>query len=90
MNPASSSPPERPASPPAGREPAPQGPAGPSPGFFRVVATVLSAFIGIRKRASAEAAHQQIKPAHIVVAGIVGALVFIAILVTLVRFIIAK
>ena len=60
------------------------------PSFLRVVATVLSAFIGIRKRASAEAAHAQIKPVHIVIAGIIGALMFIAILVTLVRFIIAR
>ena len=51
---------------------------------------VLSAFIGIRKRSSAEAAHLQIRPAHVVVAGIIGALLFIAILVTLVRFIIAR
>ncbi len=58
--------------------------------FLRVVGTVLSAFIGIRKRQSAEAAHQQIKPVHVIVAGIIGALVFIAILVTLVRFIIAR
>ena len=51
---------------------------------------VLSAFIGIRKRSAAEAAHQTIKPAHVVVAGILCALVFIALLVTLVRFIITR
>ena len=90
MNPASPSPPETPAPPSSARGPAPHGPAESPPGFLRVVATVLSAFIGIRKRASAEAAHREIKPAHVVVAGIIGALVFIAILVTLVRFIIAK
>jgi amino acid transporter len=61
-----------------------------SPGFLRVVGTVLSAFVGIRKRASAEAAHQTIKPAHVIVAGIIGALCFIAILVTVVRFIISR
>ena len=60
------------------------------PGFLRVVFMVLSAFIGIRKRQSAEAAHQVVKPAHVVVAGIIGALVFIAVLVTLVRFIITR
>ena len=66
-------------------------PAGePQPGFLRVVGMVLSAFIGIRKRSAAEAAHRVIKPAHVVVAGIIGALVFIALLVTLVRFIISR
>ena len=62
----------------------------PKPGFLRVIGMVLSAFIGIRKRSAAEAAHQTIKPAHVVVAGILCALVFIALLVTLVRFIITR
>ena len=75
--------------PPPAPSPAPPGESR-SPGFIRVVATVLSAFIGIRKRDSAEAAHQAIKPAHMIVAAILCALCFIAILVTLVRFIIAK
>jgi amino acid transporter len=51
---------------------------------------VLSAFIGIRKRSSAEAAHSVVKPQHVIVAGIIGALCFIAILVTLVHFVIAR
>jgi amino acid transporter len=62
----------------------------PQPSFFRVVAMVLSAFIGIRKRTAAEAAHAVVKPQHVIVAGIIGALVFIAVLVTLVRFIITR
>ena len=82
MSPASSVPPEPPSS-------QPNAPSS-RPGFLRIVATVLSGFIGIRKRASAEEVHRTIKPAHVVVAGIIGALVFIAILVTLVRFIIAR
>jgi len=76
--PTSTQPPEKPVPAPATR------------GFFRVVATVLSAFIGIRKRESAETAHQSIKPAQVIVAGIIGALCFIAILVMLVRFIISR
>jgi len=51
---------------------------------------VLSAFIGIRKRQSAEAAHAVVKPAHVVAAGIICALLFIAVLVTVVRFVIAR
>ena len=77
--------------PPTSTEPpAKTGAAPAAPGFFRVVATVLSAFIGIRKRESAESAHESIKPAQVIVAGIIGALCFIAILVTLVRFIISR
>jgi amino acid transporter len=69
--------------------PPPQSPP-PQPGFFRVVAMVLWAFLGIRKRTAAEATHSVVKPQHVIVAGIIGALVFIAILVTLVRFIITR
>ena len=68
----------------------PSPPPPQSAGFLRVVVTVLSAFIGIRKKQSAEAAQVEIKPAHIVIAGIIGALLFIATLVTVVRFVIAK
>ena len=58
--------------------------------FLRVVGAVLSAFIGIRKRQAADQDHVVIKPAHIVVAGVIGALLFVATLITLVRFIIAR
>ena len=51
---------------------------------------MLSAFIGIRRRQAAERDHVAIRPVHIVVAGIIGALLFIATLVTLVHFIIAR
>lgn len=95
MNPAPSTRPQQPdsRSSPSSKAPGASDapPAGePQPGFLRVVGMVLSAFIGIRKRSAAEAAHRVIKPAHVVVAGIIGALVFIALLVTLVRFIISR
>jgi hypothetical protein len=65
--------------------------AGPAPkaGFLRVVGAVLSAFVGIRK---SHAAHRDvaIKPAHVVIAGVIAALVFIAILVTVVRLVVAR
>jgi hypothetical protein len=58
--------------------------------FIHVLGAVLSAFIGIRKRHAADKDHVVIKPAHIIVAGIIGALLLIATLVTLVRFIISR
>lgn len=64
-------------------------PAPKQASFLRVVGAVLSAFIGIRKKQSAADDHVTIKPAHIIIAGIIGALLFIATLVTLVRFIIS-
>ena len=68
-------------------------PSNPPPqqaSFIHVVGAVLSAFIGIRKRQAADKDHVVIKPAHIIVAGVLCALLFIATLVTLVRFIIAR
>ena len=58
--------------------------------FIRVVGAVLSAFIGIRKRGGADQEHLVIKPAHLIAAGIICAVLFIGTLVTLVRFIITK
>lgn len=56
-------------------------------GFLRVVGAVLSAFIGIRKKRAADIV---VKPAHIVAAGVICGLLFIATLVTVVRFVIAR
>ncbi|MBK8739606.1 MAG: DUF2970 domain-containing protein [Betaproteobacteria bacterium] len=58
--------------------------------FLRVVGAVLSAFIGIRKKQAADQDHIVVKPAHIVAAGVICGLLFIATLVTVVRLIIAR
>lgn len=70
-------------------DPQPDPPPLPA-SFIHALGAVLSAFIGIRKRHSADKGHVVIKPVHIIVAGICGALLFIATLVTLVHFIIAR
>ena len=65
-------------------------PAGkPNASFLRIVGAVLSAFIGIRKRQAADG-DAAIKPVHVVIAGIVGGLLFIALLVTVVRMVVAR
>jgi len=58
--------------------------------FLAVVGAVLSSFIGIRKRAAGERDVANIKPQHVIVAGIIAALCFIGILATVVHFIVAK
>ena len=58
--------------------------------FFRVVGAVLSAFVGIRKRGSPDQAHIVIKPAHLIAAGVICALLFIATLITVVRLVSAR
>ena len=68
----------------------PPNPPPQSAGFLRVIVTVLSAFIGIRKKQAADQDHIVVKPAHIVAAGVICGLLFIATLVTVVRLIIAR
>jgi hypothetical protein len=56
-------------------------------GFVAAVLAVLSAFIGIRKRSSANA-DQQIKPLHVVIAALLCVILLVVLIVSLVRFII--
>lgn len=58
--------------------------------FLQVVGAVLSAFVGIRKRQAADRDQVAIKPAHVILAGVIGGLLFIALLVTVVRFVVAR
>ena len=54
---------------------------------LQVVKAVLSAFIGIRKRAAHERDVVTLTPLQVIVAGIIGAVILAVSLVTLVRFI---
>jgi len=54
---------------------------------LQVAKAVLSAFIGIRKRAAHESDAVTITPVQVVVAGVIGAAIFVLSLVMLVRFI---
>lgn len=74
-------------SPSASQSPGPS--PGPNASFFRVVGAVFSAFVGIRKRQAADR-DVAIKPTHVVIAGIVAGLVFIAIIVTVVRLVVSR
>ena len=53
--------------------------------FLDVVKTVLSAFIGIRRKSAHEQA--KIKPAHVIAVAIIGVVLFILTLVTIVRIV---
>jgi hypothetical protein len=48
---------------------------------------VLGAFIGIRKSSDRDRDLASLKPVHVIVAGIIGAVLFVTIIVTLVRLI---
>ena len=51
---------------------------------------MLSAFIGIRKSAARDRDLASLKPVHVIVAGLIAAAVFVAVLVTLVQVITSR
>ena len=73
---------------PAERPPG-EGP-GPAASPLQVIRAVLWSFIGIRKKSGYEDDVARIKPAQVIIAGIIGAAIFVGSLVVLVRFLTAK
>jgi hypothetical protein len=72
-------------------DPAPSGNSPPdrsaAASFLRVLGAVFASFLGIRKQASGEHDMESIKPQHIIVAGVLGAALFVTLLVLLVKYI---
>jgi hypothetical protein len=54
---------------------------------WRAVSAVLGAFIGVRKSTARDRDVASLKPVHIVVAGVIGAALFVIAIVTLVKLI---
>jgi DUF2970 family protein len=57
---------------------------------FEVAKAVFWSFLGIRKRAAHESDIARIKPAQVIVAGIVGAVIFVTTLILIVRFVVSR
>ena len=55
--------------------------------LLEVAKAVFWSFLGIRKRAAYEKDAVRITPAQVIVAGLIGAAIFVLSLITLVRFI---
>ena len=65
------------------------GGAGPAKakkgGFLQLVKAVAWSFLGVRKRADLESDAAQLHPAQLIIAGIVGAVLFIVVLLLIVH-----
>ena len=61
-----------------------------SASLLQVVKAVFWSFLGIRKRAAHESDVTQLKPAQVIIAGLVGAAIFVLSLVLLVKFIVSR
>jgi len=57
--------------------------------FWQTVQAVAWSFFGVRRRSDHEQDVQMLNPVHVVIAGVIGALLFILLLVVLVRWVIA-
>jgi hypothetical protein len=55
-----------------------------------VARMVLSSFFGVRRRADHEAAMAHVTPAQLIIAGVIGAAIFVVGLVLLVKFIVSR
>ena len=65
-------------------------PAARRASFGATMKAVFWSFFGIRKRADYEKDSANLNPVHVVIAGLIGVLVFIGVLLTVVHFAISK
>jgi Protein of unknown function (DUF2970) len=59
-------------------------------GPLQAAKTVFWSFLGIRRRADHEADLGRLKPSHVIVAGLIGAALFAAVLILIVKFVIGR
>ena len=57
--------------------------------FGATMKAILWAFFGVRKKSAYEQDATQLNPVHVIIAGIIGALIFIATLVLIVKSVVA-
>jgi hypothetical protein len=58
--------------------------------FVATVKAVLWSFFGVRKRSDYEKDAQQLNPVHVIIAGIIAAIIFVATLLLIVKSVVAK
>jgi hypothetical protein len=58
--------------------------------FGATVKAVFWSFFGVRKKSDYEKDAAQLNPVHVIIAGVIGALIFIATLILIVRLVVAK
>jgi len=58
--------------------------------FAATLKAVFWSFLGIRKKNDYEQDAAQLNPVHVIIAGVIGALIFISVLVMIVKYVVAK
>ncbi len=64
--------------------------AKPAGTFLQTVGAVAWSFFGVRRSADYERDVKRLNPVHVVVAGVIGAALFIAVLVMLVKWVVGS
>ena len=64
--------------------------AAPKKSFWRTLKAVAWSFVGLRSRGDYEEDVKNLSPLHIVAAGLIGVIVFVAALVLLVNWMVAR
>jgi hypothetical protein len=59
-------------------------------GLLETMRTVAWSFLGVRRRADHARDVQRLNPVHVIIAGIVGAAVFVGLLVALIRWVVSS
>ena len=60
------------------------------PGFLYSVKAVLWSFVGLRRKRDFDADQQGLNPVHIIIAALLAVAVFIVLLITIVKLVVAK
>ena len=68
----------------------PGNPAARKGSFLQTMQAVAWSFFGVRKKSDYEKDAAQLNPVHVVIAGVIGAMIFIAILMLIVKSVVAK
>lgn len=67
----------------------PEKPAPRKASFGATVKAVFWSFFGVRKRSDYEKDAQQLNPVHVIIAGLVGAALFVIMLILIVNIVVA-
>ncbi len=58
--------------------------------FLATMKAVFWSFFGVRKKSAYESDAQQLNPVHVIIAGLIGALIFIVTLLLIVKSVVGK
>jgi len=67
----------------------PEKPAPRKASFGATVKAVFWSFFGVRKRSDYEKDAQQLNPVHVIIAGLIGAALFVVMLILIVNIVVA-